>query len=53
MNTYYIVQGKKDLILVSGLNVYPPGVESVLYAHPAVLEAAVIGRPRLLPRCEW
>ena len=39
----YIVQRKKDLIIVSGFNVYPSEVESVLYTHPAVLEAAVIG----------
>src|SRR5262249_3791632 len=41
----YIVQRKKDLIIVSGFNVYPSEVEGVLYAHPAVLEAAVIGIP--------
>ncbi len=33
----------KDLIIVSGFNVYPAEVENVLYTHPAVLEAAVIG----------
>jgi len=41
----YIVQRKKDMIIVSGFNVYPSEVESVLYTHPAVLEAAVIGIP--------
>ena len=41
----YIVQRKKDMIIVSGFNVYPSEVESVLYEHPAVLEAAVIGVP--------
>ncbi len=41
----YIVQRKKDMIIVSGFNVYPSEVEGVLYAHPAVLEAAVIGLP--------
>ncbi len=35
----------KDLIIVSGFNVYPVEVENVLYTHPAVLEAAVIGIP--------
>jgi long-chain acyl-CoA synthetase len=41
----YIVQRKKDLIIVAGFNVYPSEVESVLFAHPAVMEAAVIGVP--------
>jgi len=41
----YIVQRKKDLIIVSGFNVYPSEVEGVLYTHPAVMEAAVIGIP--------
>lgn len=41
----YIVQRKKDMILVSGFNVYPSEVEEVLYAHPAVMEVAVVGIP--------
>jgi len=41
----YIVQRKKDLILVSGFNVYPSEVEGVLFTHEAVMEAAVIGVP--------
>ncbi|MDQ3756037.1 MAG: AMP-binding protein, partial [Acidobacteriota bacterium] len=41
----YIVQRKKDMILVGGFNVYPSEIEGVLYAHPAVLEAAAIGIP--------
>jgi long-chain acyl-CoA synthetase len=41
----YIVQRKKDMIIVSGFNVYPSEVESVLYTHRAVMEAAVIGIP--------
>ena len=41
----YIVQRKKDMIIVSGFNVYPSEVEGVLYEHPAVMEAAVIGVP--------
>lgn len=40
-----IVQRKKDLIIVDGFNVYPSDVEAVLYAHPAVRLAAVIGLP--------
>jgi long-chain acyl-CoA synthetase len=40
-----IVQRKKDLIIVDGFNVYPSEVEAVLYTHPAVRLAAVIGVP--------
>ena len=40
---FYIVDRKKDMILVSGFNVYPNEVEDVLCSHPKVLEAAVIG----------
>ncbi|MCX7920336.1 MAG: long-chain fatty acid--CoA ligase [bacterium] len=39
---FYIVDRKKEMILVRGLNVYPREVENVLYSHPEVLEAAVI-----------
>jgi len=42
---FYIVDRKKDLIITGGYNVYPREVEDVLYEHPAVLEAAVIGVP--------
>ncbi len=42
---FYIVQRKKDMIIVSGFNVYPNEVEDVLFTHPAVVEAAVIGVP--------
>jgi len=42
---FYIVDRKKDLIIVGGLNVYPREVEEVIYTHPAVVEAAVIGIP--------
>ena len=42
---FYIVQRKKDMIIVSGFNVYPSEVEEVLFTHPAVMEAAVIGVP--------
>lgn len=40
-----IVDRKKDLILVSGFNVYPNEVEDVIAAHPGVLEVAAIGVP--------
>ena len=41
----YISDRKKDMIITGGENVYPREVEDVLYRHPAVLEAAVIGLP--------
>ncbi len=41
----YIVDRKKDLIISGGENIYPREIEEVLYSHPAVLEAAVIGMP--------
>jgi acyl-CoA synthetase (AMP-forming)/AMP-acid ligase II len=40
-----IVDRKKDMIITGGENVYSTEVENVLYTHPAVLEAAVIGIP--------
>ncbi|MBN1348117.1 long-chain fatty acid--CoA ligase [candidate division KSB1 bacterium] len=42
---FYIVDRKKDMLIVNGINVYPRHVEEVLYGHPAVAEAAVIGVP--------
>ncbi|MDQ0198125.1 fatty acid--CoA ligase family protein [Neobacillus ginsengisoli] len=42
---FYIVDRKKDLILVGGYNVYPREVEEVLYNHPDVIEVAVLGVP--------
>lgn len=42
---YFIVDRKKDMIIRGGFNVYPREIEEVLYAHPAVAEAAVIGIP--------
>ncbi|MCL6585744.1 MAG: fatty acid--CoA ligase family protein [Anoxybacillus sp.] len=42
---FYIVDRKKDMIIVGGYNVYPREVEEVLYSHPDVVEAAVIGVP--------
>ena len=41
----YIVDRKKDMIIASGYNIYPRDVEEVLYEHPAVQEAVVIGVP--------
>jgi long-chain acyl-CoA synthetase len=41
----FIVDRSKDLIIRGGYNVYPREVEEVLYGHPAVAEAAVIGAP--------
>jgi long-chain acyl-CoA synthetase len=42
---FFIVDRKKDLIIRGGYNVYPRELEEVLYTHPAVQEAAVIGVP--------
>ncbi|GAA1205584.1 class I adenylate-forming enzyme family protein [Prauserella alba] len=41
----FIVDRKKDLVIRGGYNVYPREVEEVLYGHPDILEAAVIGIP--------
>ncbi|HYF24948.1 MAG TPA: long-chain fatty acid--CoA ligase, partial [Baekduia sp.] len=42
---YFIVDRKKDMIIRGGYNVYPREIEEVLYEHPAVREAAVVGVP--------
>jgi long-chain acyl-CoA synthetase len=42
---YFIVDRKKDLIIRGGYNVYPREIEEVLFEHPDVAEAAVIGVP--------
>lgn len=42
---FYIVDRKKDMILVSGFNVYPNEIEEVAASHPDVLEAAAVGVP--------
>ncbi len=42
---FFIVDRKKDMIIRGGYNVYPREVEDVLYEHPAVREAAVVGMP--------
>lgn len=41
----YIVDRQKDMIITGGENIYPREIEEVLYAHPKILEAAVIGLP--------
>jgi long-chain acyl-CoA synthetase len=42
---FFIVDRKKDMIIRGGYNVYPREIEEVLYEHPAVQEAAVVGVP--------
>ena len=42
---FYVVDRKKDMIIAGGYNIYPREVEEVLYEHPAVQEAVVIGIP--------
>lgn len=42
---FYLVDRKKDMIIASGFKVWPREVEDVLYTHPAVREAAVVGIP--------
>ena len=46
---FYVVDRKKDMIIRGGYNVYPREVEEVLYEHPKVREAAVVG----VPHPEW
>jgi long-chain acyl-CoA synthetase len=46
---FFIVDRKKDLIIRGGYNVYPREVEEILYEHPKIREAAVIG----VPHDEW
>ena len=46
---FYIVDRKKDLIIRGGYNVYPREVEEVLFEHPKIREAAVLG----VPHDEW
>jgi long-chain acyl-CoA synthetase len=42
---FHIVDRKKDLIIAGGYNIFPADVEAVLYEHPKIKEAAVIGVP--------
>jgi long-chain acyl-CoA synthetase len=46
---FYVVDRKKDMIIRGGYNVYPREVEELLYEHPAIREAAVVG----VPDDEW
>jgi len=41
----YVVDRLKDMIISGGENIYPAEIENVLYNHPKILEAAVIGIP--------
>lgn len=45
---FFLVDRKKDLIIVNGMNVYPRMVEEALYRHPGVAEVAVVGEPHEL-----
>lgn len=42
---FYVVDRKKDMIIASGFNIYPREIEEVLFEHPDIVEAAVIGVP--------
>jgi long-chain acyl-CoA synthetase len=42
---YYIVDRAVDMIISGGVNIYPAEIEGVLYDHPAVMDAAIIGAP--------
>ena len=42
---FYVIDRKKDVIFSGGYPIYPRDIEEVLYEHPAVLEAAVVGMP--------
>ncbi|USK30032.1 long-chain fatty acid--CoA ligase [Bacillus sp. CMF21] len=42
---FYIVGRKKEMIILGGFNIYPQEIEGVLYEHPDVKEAAVVGLP--------
>ncbi len=46
---FFVVDRKKDMIIRGGYNVYPREVEELLYEHPAIREAAVVG----VPHDEW
>jgi long-chain acyl-CoA synthetase len=45
---FYIVDRKKDMIIVNGMNVYPRIIEDVLYTYAPIAEAAVVGEPHKL-----
>jgi long-chain acyl-CoA synthetase len=42
---FFIVDRKKDMIIVSGFNVYPTEIEQVMYRHPKIQKVAVVGIP--------
>jgi long-chain acyl-CoA synthetase len=42
---FYIVDRKKDMVIVNGMNVYPRVIEEVLYKHESIIEVAVVGEP--------
>lgn len=42
---FYIVDRKKDMVIAGGFNIYPREVEEVLYQHPKVMDAVIIGIP--------
>jgi long-chain acyl-CoA synthetase len=42
---FFIVDRSKDLVIRGGYNVYPREIEEVLFEHPDIVEAAVIGKP--------
>ncbi len=42
---FYIVDRKKDVVIAGGYNIYPREIEEVLFTHPAIAEAAVVGIP--------
>jgi acyl-CoA synthetase (AMP-forming)/AMP-acid ligase II len=46
---YYICDRQVDMVISGGVNIYPAEVEAVLHAHPAVMDAAVVG----VPDDEW
>ncbi len=45
----YVAGRKKDMVKSGGISIYPLEIESVIYGHPAILEAAVIG----VPDAQW
>ena len=49
---FYVAGRKKDMYISGGENVYPAEVEKVLYSHPQIHEAAVVGVPERLPPTE-
>jgi long-chain acyl-CoA synthetase len=41
----YLIDRKKDMVIVGGYNVYPREIDELLHSHPKILEAAAVGRP--------